>query len=91
MAHPYGHYGHGVPRVPTDKPTIKPISVQCNNQPTTGVAKVGGGGGSNGDSYSSEDDGNNGGSGGGKDNVSDSMAVAAVATGPTKTTAVTQW
>ncbi len=26
MAHPLGHYGHGVPRVSTDKPTGKPIS-----------------------------------------------------------------
>jgi hypothetical protein len=25
LAHPHGHYDHGVPRVPTDKSTGKPI------------------------------------------------------------------
>jgi hypothetical protein len=38
LARPHGCYGHGVPSVPTDKPNGKPISVQCNNQPTTGAA-----------------------------------------------------
>jgi hypothetical protein len=70
-------------------PTGKPISVQCNNQPTTGAAKVGGGGGGNGNSNGSRDNGNNGGSGGGKDNGGDSTAAAAAAAGATKTTAVT--
>jgi hypothetical protein len=26
LAHAHGRYGHGVPRVPNDKPTSKPIS-----------------------------------------------------------------
>jgi hypothetical protein len=26
LAHPHGRYGHGVPRVSSDKPTCKPIS-----------------------------------------------------------------
>jgi hypothetical protein len=26
LVHPHGHYGHGIPRVPTDKPAGKPIS-----------------------------------------------------------------
>ncbi len=89
MAHPHGRYGHGVPRVPTDKPAGKPISVQRNNQLTTGAAKVGGGGSGDGNSNSSRDNGDNGGSGGGKDNGSKSAAVAVAAAGAMKTTAVT--
>ncbi len=89
MLHPHGCYGHGVPRVPTDKPTGQPISIQYNNQPTTGAAKAGSGGGGNGNSNGSGDNCNNGGSGCGKDNGGDSAAVAAVAAGATKTTAVT--
>jgi hypothetical protein len=87
LAHPHGSYGHGVPRVSTDKPTGKPISVQCDNQSTTGAAKVGGGGGGDGNSYSSGDNGNKGGSGGGKDNSGDSTAAAVAAAGAMKTMA----
>ncbi len=83
MAHPHGWYGHGVPRVPTDKPTGKPISIQRNNQPMTGAAKVGGGGGGDGDSNSSGDDSKNAGSGGGENNDSIIAAAAAVAAGAT--------
>ncbi len=89
MAHPHGWYGHGVPRVPADKPTGKPISVQCNNQPTTGAAKLGGGDGGNGNSNSSGDDGKNGSRGDGKDNSGNGAAAAAVAAGATTTMAVT--
>ncbi len=89
MARPHGRYGHGAPRVPTDKPTGKPISVQCNNQPMTGAAKVGGGVGGDGDSENSGDDGKNGGSGSGEDNGRNRAAVAAVAAGATTATAVT--
>ncbi len=86
----HGHYDHGVPRVLTDQPIGKPISLQCNsNLPTTGAAKVGGGGGGDSDSNSSRDDGDNGGSGGSKDNGSDSVTAAAAAVGATKTMAVT--
>ncbi len=62
MARPHGRYGHGVPRVLTDKPDGKPISIQCNNQPMPGAAKVGNVGGGNGNSNSSGDNGDNGGS-----------------------------
>ncbi len=79
MGHPHGRYGHGVPRVPTDKSTIKPISVQCNSQLTTGAAKVGGGSGGDGNSDSSGDNGDKGGSGGGEDNGLNSAAAAVVA------------
>jgi hypothetical protein len=27
LAHPHGRHGHGIPRVPTDNPNGKPISV----------------------------------------------------------------
>ncbi len=37
MARPHGCYSDGVPRVPTDEPTGKPISVQLNKQPMTGA------------------------------------------------------
>ncbi len=78
MARPHKLYGHGVQRVPTDKPTGKPISVQRNNQPTTGAAKVGGGGGGDGNSDSSGDDGEIGGSDGGEDNGGDSVEEGVV-------------
>jgi hypothetical protein len=77
LAHPHGCYGHGVPRVPINKPTGKPISVQRNNQPMTGAAKVGSGGGGNGNSNGSRDDGDNGGNSNGKDNCGDSAVVSA--------------
>ncbi len=86
---PHGRYDYGVSRVPTDKPTGKPISVQHNNQPTTGAIKVGSGGCGDGDSNSSKEDSNNSSSGGGKDNGGNSAAAAAAAVGATKTTAVT--
>ncbi len=86
---PHGRYGHGVPRVPTDKPAGKPISVQHNNQPTTGAAKVGGGGGGDGNSNSSGDNGKNDGSGSGKDNGGNSTAAASAAAGAMTTMAVT--
>ncbi len=75
---PHGHYGHGVPRATTEKPPCKPISVRCNNQPTSGAAKVGGSGGGDGNSDGSGDDANSGGSGGGKDNSGDSMEEGVV-------------
>jgi hypothetical protein len=89
LAHLHGRYGHGIPRVPTDKPTGKPLSILRNNQPMTGAAKVGGDGDGNGDSNISGYNGNNGVSGGGKDNGGNSAAVAAAAAVATKTKAVT--